>query len=984
MKHLQKISISNARRFGKEIEIEFGQGATIIQAPNGTGKTTIFEAIEFALTGSIRRIDNPPLSLIRDNQSGLDVRLDFTENKYCEVKYRKGQEPILTGHQSTLYNNRNKEAIPFLLRLTHLLEQRGTNWFVGANTEAAGNLLDKLSIGKELNHVFSKKASVLRAITKEKEDIRLRVEKAKQELIDFESLLEKRNKFSLKDGLVPLKDIINKIQHYYSLLTNEKEVFREDVTTVFGFLNHTKSKLSTSLDDYSSRIKKLSELEEQVDHYLSNQSIVVNKQEILKELDTTERNLNENIIFIKKEIQTKSDYLLTNKEDYSLLLAIQGSFKQQDSEIIERDRLEKEIVNLKETIEGIVFNLSGLTKEIEDVNVSLDNDQIISLEIKKAYEKKGQIANLEELQKEWQSILDEITDLQDNLIPILLKQKLEEEAKLNEYKNIFEIAQTELNKKQATLDLLRKTSDEIQDAVSVIASNLPDDKRDCPLCGTDFDPNELRIRILSALEKVNPLISSSVEETKVASEHLNLIISKLNDQKDKLDKVLLDLNSNQQKLIRNKDIINQKILPHFPMCETIEDALIQNIKSKTEIEKLIKKLTDTQKLFDRDLTNSRLNNIVLKKQEDERTLETLNKNLDGHTFKLIVIKDHLEDLKIKLANKDRNHLKSEIEIKETLINELQFTIDEAFIKQKNLQLNLEEIKSKIVAEKHLVSQLVSQQNGILSIWDNLQLGNKISKESLLKAKDQLIHNRKLLSDSINPLSIIEEELSFWKTAETFDNYDKEIKEKISNDNEANYIEKLKNNLQTLEGRFQFITTRTEAVNTLFMNINNELSTVHEYLKSINPLWCSLLKRVVVNPRFAETTLNSYSKHNKPLANVKAKLHGQDVNVADIASEAQLTDLQLTFMLSMAKNYQWTPWKALLLDDPTQHHDLVHSAAVFDLLRDYILDLDYQVLLGTHDAVQANFFQRKLYNDGIDAKIYALRADDNGVIAECIK
>jgi DNA repair protein SbcC/Rad50 len=40
-------------------------------------------------------------------------------------------------------------------------------------------------------------------------------------------------------------------------------------------------------------------------------------------------------------------------------------------------------------------------------------------------------------------------------------------------------------------------------------------------------------------------------------------------------------------------------------------------------------------------------------------------------------------------------------------------------------------------------------------------------------------------------------------------------------------------------------------------------------------------------------------------------------------------------------------------------------------------------MGTHDSIQANFFQRKLRNDGIDSKIYRLKADDGGVIAECI-
>jgi exonuclease SbcC len=58
MKHLKVITISNARRFGKEVVINLSPGANIFIAPNGTGKTTIFEAIEFALTGSIQRLKN--------------------------------------------------------------------------------------------------------------------------------------------------------------------------------------------------------------------------------------------------------------------------------------------------------------------------------------------------------------------------------------------------------------------------------------------------------------------------------------------------------------------------------------------------------------------------------------------------------------------------------------------------------------------------------------------------------------------------------------------------------------------------------------------------------------------------------------------------------------------------------------------------------------------------------------------------------------
>jgi exonuclease SbcC len=170
---------------------------------------------------------------------------------------------------------------------------------------------------------------------------------------------------------------------------------------------------------------------------------------------------------------------------------------------------------------------------------------------------------------------------------------------------------------------------------------------------------------------------------------------------------------------------------------------------------------------------------------------------------------------------------------------------------------------------------------------------------------------------------------------------------------------------------------------IYRKIAEEVDGVHDKIKAINPLWVSLLKKIVVNPRFVETQLDSYSFRNKSQAEVKINLHDEQVSVMEVASEAQATDLQLTFMLSMASTYKWTPWKSLLLDDPTQHHDLVHASGVFDLLRDHITDQGFQVLMGTHDVVQAKFFQRKLENENIDVKLWRLIANDDGVRAEFI-
>ena len=197
--------------------------------------------------------------------------------------------------------------------------------------------------------------------------------------------------------------------------------------------------------------------------------------------------------------------------------------------------------------------------------------------------------------------------------------------------------------------------------------------------------------------------------------------------------------------------------------------------------------------------------------------------------------------------------------------------------------------------------------------------------------------------------------------------------------EGDYTNTLTEKLDNLTAKHKLLKRNIETLENFSSNLSTELDRVHEVIESINPLWNKLLKRVVVDPRFSATALSSYSYYKKQHADVNVKLHGEDILASYVASEAQITDLQLTFLLALAQNYTWMPWRALLLDDPTQHHDLVHASAVFDLLRDYVAEKNFQVLLTTHDQVQAKFFMRKLENDGIPARICTLQATSTGVV-----
>ena len=139
MSKLNSITLSNLRKFGSEVTIELSPGATILLAPNGTGKTTVFEAIEFGLTGKIARLRDDLAHIIRDDQAAATVSLSFSELTATSRVTAAG-EVSRDGDLSSVFPNVSANDIPFLLRLTHLLDQRENGWIVNAEEKEAGTL----------------------------------------------------------------------------------------------------------------------------------------------------------------------------------------------------------------------------------------------------------------------------------------------------------------------------------------------------------------------------------------------------------------------------------------------------------------------------------------------------------------------------------------------------------------------------------------------------------------------------------------------------------------------------------------------------------------------------------------------------------------------------------------------------------------------------------------------------------------------------
>ena len=207
---LNSITLSNVRRFATNQTIEFGKGATILLAPNGTGKTTIFEAIELALTGGVNRLKNTLLPLVRDTATSATAILTFDDWVRSVSLDSKGNVKINEkGQLLRIFKDAAPSDWAHLLRLTHLLDQRDRDWFVQQGNSEAGQQLDRLPMGKDAAKVSAVLTSAKIGMTKEADAAKIKLEAAQKVLKEWQRLLVERD-MAYKDGvqaLIPLVDI---------------------------------------------------------------------------------------------------------------------------------------------------------------------------------------------------------------------------------------------------------------------------------------------------------------------------------------------------------------------------------------------------------------------------------------------------------------------------------------------------------------------------------------------------------------------------------------------------------------------------------------------------------------------------------------------------------------------------------------------------------------------------------------------------------
>lgn len=366
---LTKLSLKNFKKY-KNFEINFYDGLTGIIGKNGSGKSTIFEAILFALYGELKSKGSKELvkNVRANSKDELIVLLEFEFDNldYKVVREFRGKN---LNAIAKLYKNNElivngaKDVTRYIINMTKMTKDAFLNTLFASQKE----LTSLSSLDNEHRKKMIRKLLGLEKIDQIEKFLKESISDLNKEIKSFSSFLlniEQVDEYethikSYQESLKILKEKINLREEQKQILIDEEKSIKEQLIRF--------EKIKEQKNDYQNKIKLYE-----------------------SKLESTIKNIN--------ELQTQKTQLEAKKEEYKIKKIVKNEYEKIVNNLKQQDDLKEKY--LKKI---------GLIKERDELRLAYkkQKDEIKFLE--------EEIVNVNSVQLEQKELKDKIKLYQKQL-----------------------------------------------------------------------------------------------------------------------------------------------------------------------------------------------------------------------------------------------------------------------------------------------------------------------------------------------------------------------------------------------------------------------------------------------------------------------------------------------------------------------------------------------------------------------------------------
>ena len=658
-------------------------GIFLITGDTGAGKTSIFDAISFAIFGEVSGSNRPIQS----------IRSDFADPEtetFVELEFL---------HKNKIYK--------ILRNPSYEKPKKKGDGFTKKTADASLEFDDKVVTG--IKNVDTKIEEILGINAKQFKQIAMLAQGEFLKILFAESkdrteifrkifdtniynLISKKLKEKLKDNEENLKELKNSFTtntaNILWSVENKVDISAKDLNEV---------DIATVVEVLKSEIKN-----NEAENIKLQEKILKKEQEI---------NVDEENIKKQEELNIKI-------KNYNELLKKQIEYKQQEKEIeelktkISKNQKAKERIKPKEEkVKNQEEQIQRLEKDLENLNTKIIDGQ----KKEKEHNTKIELVNkIGEIYKEYCNCVE----IKDELLEKANRLKNIEKLELKKAEQVKEYTKIENEYKVMNVDYLEKEDEFFKEQAGILAEKLEENKP-CPVCGSIEHPKIAQKSVSVLTKQELDVLKKRLENKQKEKQLKQEECIKTNSQINTLVEEFKDDSNEEFNLEKFKNLIRDEFNKNKEKLE-INEKMISEEYNKLSLNTLDLKEFDFEKFKDGviEAINLEKNELI----KDQTIQEEKNKQLlEGKTK----LKEYNEEYSKELLNLG---FKTEEEYKNVLIADKEI---------ENLQKYVEQFNTNVTVNNTKILEIEKE------VKDKQKLDLTESKAKLIKAKNELEEERKV-------------------------------------------------------------------------------------------------------------------------------------------------------------------------------------------------------------------------------------------------